>query len=107
MCPQDATGIEDIDQLVNTFLAAEDQNYTLFNYVNEVNQEIEKLEDQINIMRSEINKVGAGDHAKADAAGAAVMPRPHNCCAFREVSVLGLTLYSSCARVRRHTQRGH
>ncbi len=53
---QDATGIEDIDQLVNTFLAAEDQNYTLFNYVNEVNQEIEKLEDQINIMRSEINK---------------------------------------------------
>jgi hypothetical protein len=53
---QDATGIEDIDQLVNTFLAAEDQNYTLFNYVNEVNQEIEKLEDQINIMRGEINK---------------------------------------------------
>ncbi|PNG99325.1 Coiled-coil domain-containing protein 63, partial [Tetrabaena socialis] len=52
----DATGIEDIDQLVNTFLAAEDQNYTLFNYVNEVNQEIEKLEDQINVMRSEINK---------------------------------------------------
>ncbi|KAG2488983.1 hypothetical protein HYH03_012424 [Edaphochlamys debaryana] len=53
---QDATGIEDIDQLVNTFLAAEDQNYTLFNYVNEVNQEIEKLEDQINVMRGEIDK---------------------------------------------------
>lgn len=33
---QESTGIEDIDQLVNSFLAAEDQNYTLFSYVNEV-----------------------------------------------------------------------
>jgi hypothetical protein len=35
---------------------AEDQNYTLFNYVNEVNQEIEKLEDMINVMRGEMSK---------------------------------------------------
>lgn len=54
--PQEATHIEDIDQLVSTFMAAEDQNYTLFNYVNEVNQEIEKLEDQITIMRREIGR---------------------------------------------------
>ncbi len=33
---QQATGIEDIDQLVSSFISAEDQNYTLFNYVNEV-----------------------------------------------------------------------
>mmetsp|Transcript_19123 Transcript_19123/g.34605 ORF Transcript_19123/g.34605 Transcript_19123/m.34605 type:complete len:509 (-) Transcript_19123:223-1749(-) len=52
---QEATKIEDIDQLVNTFIAAEDQNFTLFNYVNEVNQEIEKLEDQILTIKSEIN----------------------------------------------------
>ena len=32
---EQATGIENIDDLVNTFIAAEDQNYTLFNYVNE------------------------------------------------------------------------
>lgn len=53
---QEATRIEDIDQLVNTFLSAEDHNYTLFNYVNEVNQEIEKLEDQIVVIKSEVNK---------------------------------------------------
>lgn len=70
---QDATGIEDIDQLVNTFLAAEDQNYTLFNYVNEVNQEIEKLEDQINIMRSEINKVWGG-RVREDVGGSTGTP---------------------------------
>mmetsp|Transcript_9222 Transcript_9222/g.19727 ORF Transcript_9222/g.19727 Transcript_9222/m.19727 type:complete len:546 (+) Transcript_9222:205-1842(+) len=53
---QQATGIEDIDQLVHTFITAEDQNYTLFNYVNEVNQEIEKLEDQITAIKAEIDK---------------------------------------------------
>ena len=53
---QQATGIEEIDQLVHTFISAEDQNYTLFNYVNEVNSEIEKLEDQITAIKSETQK---------------------------------------------------
>jgi hypothetical protein len=53
---QQATGIEDIDQLVHTFITAEDQNYTLFNYVNEVNTEIEKLEDQITAIKIETEK---------------------------------------------------
>ncbi len=53
---QQATNIEDIDLLVNTFITAEDQNYTLFNYVNEVNQEIEKLEDQISAIKAETEK---------------------------------------------------
>ncbi len=35
---QQATGIEDIEQLVSGFISAEDQNYTLFNYVNEVSR---------------------------------------------------------------------
>ena len=30
-----ATGISDIQELVNTFIANEDQNFSLFNYVNE------------------------------------------------------------------------
>jgi len=53
---QQATGIEDIDQLVHTFITAEDQNYTLFNYVNDVNGEIEKLEDQITAIKLETEK---------------------------------------------------
>jgi membrane carboxypeptidase/penicillin-binding protein PbpC len=33
-----ATGITDIDELVTTFINAEDENFRLFNYVNELNQ---------------------------------------------------------------------
>lgn len=40
-------GIKDIDKLVERFMEAEDANFSLFNYVNEVNAEVEKLEDQI------------------------------------------------------------
>jgi coiled-coil domain-containing protein 63/114 len=53
---QAATGITDIDELVNTFIEAEDQNFSLFNYVNELNSEVEKLEEQIAEIRSEIEK---------------------------------------------------
>merc|ERR1711988_1910227 len=53
---QAATGISDIDELVTTFINAEDQNFALFNYVNELNNEIEKLEEQIADIRSEIEK---------------------------------------------------
>lgn len=44
---QAATGISDIDELVTTFINAEDQNFALFNYVNELNSECEKLEEQV------------------------------------------------------------
>jgi len=53
---QAATGISDIDELVTTFINAEDQNFALFNYVNELNGECEKLEEQISEIRSEIEK---------------------------------------------------
>mmetsp|Transcript_37189 Transcript_37189/g.91942 ORF Transcript_37189/g.91942 Transcript_37189/m.91942 type:complete len:559 (-) Transcript_37189:205-1881(-) len=53
---QQATGITDIDELVTTFINAEDENFRLFNYVNELNQEIEKLEEQITDIKSEIEK---------------------------------------------------
>lgn len=51
-----ATGISDIQELVNTFIANEDQNFSLFNYVNEQNNEIEKLEEQISALREEEHK---------------------------------------------------
>uniref|UniRef100_A0A7S0EMC5 ODAD1 central coiled coil region domain-containing protein n=1 Tax=Hanusia phi TaxID=3032 RepID=A0A7S0EMC5_9CRYP len=53
---QAATGISDIDELVATFIEAEDQNFSLFNYVNELNSEVEKLEEQIADLRKEIEK---------------------------------------------------
>lgn len=42
-----AAGMKDIDAIVERFMEAEDANFSLFNYVNEVNAEVEKLEEQI------------------------------------------------------------
>merc|ERR550514_537847 len=44
---QAATGISDIDELVENFIAAEDQNFSLFTYANELSGEIEKHETDI------------------------------------------------------------
>lgn len=51
-----ATGIDNIDELVQAFIDAEDQNFSLFNYVNELNNEVEKLEEQITEIRADIEK---------------------------------------------------
>ncbi|GMI42274.1 hypothetical protein TeGR_g9947, partial [Tetraparma gracilis] len=51
-----ATGISDIEELVRTFIKNEDQNFSLFNYVNEQTNEIEKLEEQVLTLRKEEQK---------------------------------------------------
>jgi chromosome segregation ATPase len=53
---QAATGITDIDELVRTFVEAEKHNYSLFNYVNELSNEMEKLEQQITEIKAEIDR---------------------------------------------------
>lgn len=58
---RDATGIENIDALVNKFLTAEDQNFSLFNYVNELNNEVEKTEEQLVVLRSEVTECRGED----------------------------------------------
>ncbi|CAG9318865.1 unnamed protein product [Blepharisma stoltei] len=51
---QAATGIQDIDELVNNFIRAEDKNFTLFKFVNELSNDIEMLEKQIQDLQIEI-----------------------------------------------------
>eukprot|EP00350_Pseudokeronopsis_sp_OXSARD2_P006075 CAMPEP_0170543506 /NCGR_PEP_ID=MMETSP0211-20121228/2600_1 /TAXON_ID=311385 /ORGANISM="Pseudokeronopsis sp., Strain OXSARD2" /LENGTH=60 /DNA_ID=CAMNT_0010846905 /DNA_START=889 /DNA_END=1071 /DNA_ORIENTATION=- len=51
-----ATGIHDIDQLVKNFIQAEEKNFTLFKFVNELSNEIENLEVQIADMQEEIDR---------------------------------------------------
>jgi hypothetical protein len=60
---QAATGMSDIDDLVTSFIAAEDQNFSLFNFVNELNQETEKLEETASGLRGEIDKFEGADSA--------------------------------------------
>ena len=42
---KDSTGISSIDEIVTTFIKAEEQNYSLFNYVNRLGQETDQLEE--------------------------------------------------------------
>eukprot|EP01035_Chromulina_nebulosa_P020046 gene20046-26026_t len=53
---KESTGISDVDDLVNIFIKNEDHNFSLFNYVNEQNNEIEKVEEQIQMLREEEHK---------------------------------------------------
>lgn len=48
-----ATGITEVDELVRTFIKNEEHNFSLFNYVNEQNNEIEKYEEQIQGLKEE------------------------------------------------------
>lgn len=48
-----ATGINDVDDLVEAFIANEEHNFSLYSYANEQANEIERLEDQLKMMEKE------------------------------------------------------
>ncbi|KAJ9442565.1 Outer dynein arm protein 1 [Diplonema papillatum] len=60
-----ATQCDDISKLVSTFLHSEDDNFSLFNYVNELNSELDQLEEEKAALIKEIETVkgNAGTHA--------------------------------------------
>jgi hypothetical protein len=62
---QKATKITDIDQLVQTFISAEDQNFSLFNYANDLSSQIEKMEESIFTTNQEIKQY-QGDGQQGD-----------------------------------------
>ena len=43
---KESTGIASVDEIVTTFIKAEEQNISLFNYVNVLNSEIDMIEEQ-------------------------------------------------------------
>merc|ERR1740138_349389 len=63
---QAATGICDIDDLVQNFINAEDQNYTLFKYNNELSADIEKLEQNIQDFKEEHVQLSGSGTKKED-----------------------------------------
>lgn len=54
---KEATGIEDTDTLVESFIENEDRNFALYNYVNNMNTEIENLKDGIRRLKDEIELI--------------------------------------------------
>ena len=53
---KEATGVAEVDELVSTFIDAEEPSFALFSFVSELAGECEKLEMQISQMRSEIEQ---------------------------------------------------
>jgi len=54
---QAATGISDIDELVENFINAEDQNFSLFTYANELSGDIEKHEAEISDLKGQLESL--------------------------------------------------
>lgn len=48
------TGISSTEEIVTTFIKAEEQNYSLYNYVNMLNSEIDMIEEQNKNIEQEI-----------------------------------------------------
>ena len=53
---KETSGIDDIDELVSQFISTEDLNFSIYNYLNELTQETEKLEEQIAEIHQEIDR---------------------------------------------------
>lgn len=50
------TGIASTDEIVTTFIKTDDQNYTLYNYVNALSSEIDTVEDHNKNIEMEIKR---------------------------------------------------
>ena len=53
---KEATGISSTEEIVTTFIKAEEQNISLFNYVNVLNSEIDMIEEQNKQIEKEIKR---------------------------------------------------
>ena len=53
---KESTGIASVDEIVTTFIKAEEQNISLFNYVNMLNSEIDMIEEQNRNINEELKR---------------------------------------------------
>ncbi|XP_063833363.1 uncharacterized protein LOC135082496 [Ostrinia nubilalis] len=58
------TGEEDVDKLIQEFTRREEENYALFNYINEVNTELKNLSDNVRMLQANIEDERAKHQAK-------------------------------------------
>jgi len=54
---QQETGISSIDEMVTAFITAEEENFSLFNMINELNREMETLEVENGDIKNQIEKL--------------------------------------------------
>lgn len=56
---KEATGENDIETIVGNFIIKENENFALYNYVNELNDEVEELQKGIDDINREIKRFEA------------------------------------------------
>ena len=56
-----ATGVSDVDELVRSFIASEEKNFSLYSYVNEQADEVELLEGQVQDLQDEKAQLAQDD----------------------------------------------
>jgi len=54
---REATGISSIEETVNAFIKAEEQNYSLYNYVNNLGTDTDQLEEQNREIKEQIERI--------------------------------------------------
>lgn len=54
---KEASGISNIEEIVTTFIKAEEQNYSLYNYVNMLNTETDALEESNKEIKDQIQRI--------------------------------------------------
>ncbi|CAB3219928.1 unnamed protein product [Arctia plantaginis] len=57
-------GEEDVDKLIQEFTRREEENYALFNYINEVNTELKNLSDSVKMLKDSIEEENIKHQAK-------------------------------------------
>ncbi|XP_052752015.1 outer dynein arm-docking complex subunit 1-like [Galleria mellonella] len=58
------TGEDDVDKLIQEYTRREEENYALFNYINEVNSELKNLSDNVKMLKVDIDDERAKHEAK-------------------------------------------
>uniref|UniRef100_A0A6U2FT42 ODAD1 central coiled coil region domain-containing protein n=2 Tax=Hemiselmis andersenii TaxID=464988 RepID=A0A6U2FT42_HEMAN len=61
---QEATGLKDINELVETFLEAEEQNFKLYKFVNELNHEEEQISEEVHRIQVELERMSDAEGVK-------------------------------------------
>ena len=61
-CIKEVAELNEVDAIVAKFLSQEAENFALFNYVTELNGEIEMLQEEVNVNKQEIEKLDEEHH---------------------------------------------
>ena len=58
------SGINTLEEITNTFIKSEEQNYALYNYMDELSRNIDTLEEENRLLETKIHDAKANNQQK-------------------------------------------